>query len=127
MDSPDPGQELELVERAAPSSPRRPSLSLPCLGRGRKGNFPQGSPRGHRTPHDLDSSTLQLLLSRGGWLVFRSLGFCSTIRVSLPQIIAAQEEMLKKERELEEARKKLAQIRQQQYKFLPSELREEEG
>ncbi|XP_013914181.1 PREDICTED: talin-2 [Thamnophis sirtalis] len=45
----------------------------------------------------------------------------------IAQIIAAQEEMLKKERELEEARKKLAQIRQQQYKFLPSELREEEG
>lgn len=44
-----------------------------------------------------------------------------------PQIIAAQEEMLRKERELEEARKKLAQIRQQQYKFLPSELREDEG
>lgn len=46
---------------------------------------------------------------------------------SSPQIIAAQEEMLRKERELEEARKKLAQIRQQQYKFLPSELREDEG
>ncbi|XP_056272061.1 talin-2-like isoform X2 [Pseudoliparis swirei] len=45
----------------------------------------------------------------------------------IAQIIAAQEEMLRKERELEEARKKLAQIRQQQYKFLPSELREEEG
>jgi len=45
---------------------------------------------------------------------------------SLAQIIAAQEEMLRKERELEEARKKLAQIRQQQYKFLPSELREDE-
>ena len=44
-----------------------------------------------------------------------------------PQIIAAQEEMLRKERELEDARKKLAQIRQQQYKFLPSELREDEG
>lgn len=43
------------------------------------------------------------------------------------QIIAAQEEMLRKEKELEEARKKLAQIRQQQYKFLPSELREEES
>lgn len=43
------------------------------------------------------------------------------------QIIAAQEEMLKKERELEEARKKLAQIRQQQYKFLPTELREDES
>ena len=42
-----------------------------------------------------------------------------------PQIIAAQEEMLRKERELDEARKKLAQIRQQQYKFLPSELRED--
>lgn len=42
-----------------------------------------------------------------------------------PQIIAAQEEMLRKERELEEARKKLAMIRQQQYKFLPSELRED--
>uniref|UniRef100_A0A8C3IH23 Talin 1 n=1 Tax=Chrysemys picta bellii TaxID=8478 RepID=A0A8C3IH23_CHRPI len=41
------------------------------------------------------------------------------------QIIAAQEEMLRKERELEEARKKLAMIRQQQYKFLPSELRDE--
>lgn len=41
------------------------------------------------------------------------------------QIIAAQEEMLRKERELEEARKKLAMIRQQQYKFLPSELRED--
>ncbi|KAJ8248766.1 hypothetical protein GJAV_G00227510 [Gymnothorax javanicus] len=37
----------------------------------------------------------------------------------------AQEEMLRKERELEEARKKLALIRQQQYKFLPTELREE--
>ena len=44
-----------------------------------------------------------------------------------PQIIAAQEEMLRKERELEEARKKLAQIRQQQYKFLPTELREDES
>ncbi|XP_030044269.1 LOW QUALITY PROTEIN: talin-2 [Microcaecilia unicolor] len=43
----------------------------------------------------------------------------------IAQIIAAQEEMLKKERELEEARKKLAQIRQQQYKFLPTELRED--
>ncbi|MBZ3869728.1 Talin-1 [Sciurus carolinensis] len=43
----------------------------------------------------------------------------------IAQIIAAQEEMLRKERELEEARKKLAQIRQQQYKFLPSELRDE--
>jgi len=42
-----------------------------------------------------------------------------------PQIIAAQEEMLRKERELDEARKKLATIRQQQYKFLPSELRED--
>lgn len=41
------------------------------------------------------------------------------------QIIAAQEEMLRKERELDEARRKLAQIRQQQYKFLPSELRED--
>lgn len=45
--------------------------------------------------------------------------------VFLVQIIAAQEEMLRKERELEEARKKLAQIRQQQYKFLPNELRED--
>ncbi|XP_048223931.1 talin-2-like [Perognathus longimembris pacificus] len=45
----------------------------------------------------------------------------------IAQIIAAQEEMLKKERELEEARKTLAQIRQQQYKFLPTELREDEG
>ncbi|XP_067841068.1 talin-1 isoform X2 [Heptranchias perlo] len=44
----------------------------------------------------------------------------------IAQIIAAQEEMLRKERELEEARKKLAQIRQQQYKFLPSELCEQE-
>ncbi|NWH96534.1 TLN1 protein, partial [Tichodroma muraria] len=44
----------------------------------------------------------------------------------IAQIIAAQEEMLRKERELEEARKKLAMIRQQQYKFLPSELRNEE-
>uniref|UniRef100_A0A8C5FUY6 Talin 2 n=1 Tax=Gadus morhua TaxID=8049 RepID=A0A8C5FUY6_GADMO len=43
----------------------------------------------------------------------------------IAQIIAAQEEMLRKERELDEARKKLAQIRQQQYKFLPSELRED--
>lgn len=41
------------------------------------------------------------------------------------QIIAAQEEMLRKERELIEARKKLAMIRQQQYKFLPSELMED--
>ncbi|XP_032887603.1 talin-1 isoform X2 [Amblyraja radiata] len=40
----------------------------------------------------------------------------------IAQIIAAQEEMLRKERELEDARKKLAIIRQQQYKFLPSEL-----
>ncbi|KAJ3595926.1 hypothetical protein NHX12_002338, partial [Muraenolepis orangiensis] len=39
----------------------------------------------------------------------------------------AQEEMLRKERELDEARKKLAQIRQQQYKFLPSELREDQS
>uniref|UniRef100_A0A3P8YN67 Talin 1 n=1 Tax=Esox lucius TaxID=8010 RepID=A0A3P8YN67_ESOLU len=43
----------------------------------------------------------------------------------IAQIIAAQEEMLRKERELDEARKKLATIRQQQYKFLPSELRED--
>ncbi|KAM3599464.1 uncharacterized protein V6R79_006136 [Siganus canaliculatus] len=43
----------------------------------------------------------------------------------IAQIIAAQEEMLRKERELDEARKKLAMIRQQQYKFLPSELRED--
>uniref|UniRef100_A0A8C6KCN5 Talin 1 n=1 Tax=Nothobranchius furzeri TaxID=105023 RepID=A0A8C6KCN5_NOTFU len=43
----------------------------------------------------------------------------------IAQIIAAQEEMLRKEKELEEARKKLAMIRQQQYKFLPSELRED--
>ncbi|KAM7393412.1 hypothetical protein PAMA_008188 [Pampus argenteus] len=43
----------------------------------------------------------------------------------IAQIIAAQEEMLRKERELDEARKKLAIIRQQQYKFLPSELRED--
>uniref|UniRef100_A0A8B9ZIJ1 Talin-1 n=1 Tax=Anas platyrhynchos TaxID=8839 RepID=A0A8B9ZIJ1_ANAPL len=42
------------------------------------------------------------------------------------QIIATQEEMLHKEWELEEACKKLAMIRQQQYKFLPSELQEEE-
>ncbi|XP_032062690.1 talin-1-like [Aythya fuligula] len=42
----------------------------------------------------------------------------------IAQIIAAQEEMLHKERELEEAHKKLAV--QQQYKFLPSELQEEE-
>uniref|UniRef100_A0A3P9P7A1 Talin 1 n=1 Tax=Poecilia reticulata TaxID=8081 RepID=A0A3P9P7A1_POERE len=45
----------------------------------------------------------------------------------IAQIIAAQEEMLRKERELEEARNKLAMIRKQQYKFLPSELREDEG
>ncbi|KAK6492675.1 talin-1 [Huso huso] len=44
----------------------------------------------------------------------------------IAQIIAAQEEMLRKERELDEARKKLATIRQQQYKFLPTELREDE-
>ncbi|GCB73134.1 hypothetical protein scyTo_0006641 [Scyliorhinus torazame] len=44
----------------------------------------------------------------------------------IAQIIAAQEEMLRKERELEDARKKLAQIRQQQYKFLPSELCDKE-
>ncbi|KAG9353779.1 hypothetical protein JZ751_011902 [Albula glossodonta] len=43
----------------------------------------------------------------------------------IAQIIAAQEEMLRKERELDEARKKLAMIRQQQYKFLPTELRED--
>ncbi|KAJ8392765.1 hypothetical protein AAFF_G00072490 [Aldrovandia affinis] len=43
----------------------------------------------------------------------------------IAQIIAAQEEMLRKERELDEARKKLATIRQQQYKFLPTELRED--
>ncbi|XP_076020392.1 talin-1 isoform X2 [Genypterus blacodes] len=43
----------------------------------------------------------------------------------IAQIIAAQEEMLRKERELEEARKRLATIRQQQYKFLPTELRED--
>ncbi|XP_053498219.1 talin-2 [Ictalurus furcatus] len=45
----------------------------------------------------------------------------------IAQIIAAQEEMLRKERELEEARKKLAHIRQQQYKFLPTELREDQS
>lgn len=49
------------------------------------------------------------------------------IIVSCSQIIAAQEEMLRKERELEEARKKLAHIRQQQYKFLPTELREDQS
>lgn len=53
---------------------------------------------------------------------------CSLVNVLrrvCPQIIAAQEEMLRKERELEEARKRLAMIRQQQYKFMPSELRED--
>uniref|UniRef100_A0A8C4THJ7 Talin 2a n=1 Tax=Erpetoichthys calabaricus TaxID=27687 RepID=A0A8C4THJ7_ERPCA len=49
------------------------------------------------------------------------------VKTKLSAIIAAQEEMLRKERELEEARKKLAQIRQQQYKFLPTELREDEN
>ncbi|XP_069780289.1 talin-1 [Narcine bancroftii] len=44
----------------------------------------------------------------------------------IAQIIAAQEEMLRKERELEDARKKLALIRQQQYRFLPSELCEQD-
>ncbi|XP_059845522.1 talin-1 isoform X2 [Hypanus sabinus] len=44
----------------------------------------------------------------------------------IAQIIAAQEEMLRKERELEDARKKLAMIRQQQYRFLPSELCDQE-
>ncbi|XP_069482825.1 talin-1 isoform X1 [Ambystoma mexicanum] len=43
----------------------------------------------------------------------------------IAQIIAAQEEMLRKERELNEARDRLAKIRKQQYKFLPSELRED--
>ncbi|XP_031433991.1 talin-1 isoform X2 [Clupea harengus] len=43
----------------------------------------------------------------------------------IAQIIAAQEEMLRKERELDEARRKLAHIRQQQYKFLPTELQED--
>ncbi|XP_035989491.1 talin-1 [Fundulus heteroclitus] len=43
----------------------------------------------------------------------------------IAQIIAAQEEMLRKEKELEEARNRLAKIRQQQYKFLPSELRDD--
>ncbi|XP_072310122.1 talin-1 isoform X2 [Eucyclogobius newberryi] len=43
----------------------------------------------------------------------------------IAQIIAAQEEMLRKERELIEARKRLAMIRKQQYKFLPSELQED--
>ncbi|KAA0703636.1 Talin-1 [Triplophysa tibetana] len=43
----------------------------------------------------------------------------------IAQIIAAQEEMLRKEKELEEARKRLAMIRQQQNKFMPSELRED--
>lgn len=57
------------------------------------------------------------------WLCVVEAGVSSD-RVVL-QIIAAQEEMLRKERELEEARKKLAMIRQQQYKFLPSELRED--
>lgn len=51
--------------------------------------------------------------------------FCCTKTCVSVQIIAAQEEMLRKERELEDARRKLAQIRQQQYKFLPSELRED--
>nr|XP_043867812.1 talin-1 isoform X1 [Solea senegalensis]XP_043867813.1 talin-1 isoform X1 [Solea senegalensis]XP_043867814.1 talin-1 isoform X1 [Solea senegalensis]XP_043867815.1 talin-1 isoform X1 [Solea senegalensis]XP_043867816.1 talin-1 isoform X1 [Solea senegalensis] len=44
----------------------------------------------------------------------------------IAQIMAAQEEMLRKERELVEARKKLAMIRKQQYKFLPSELMDED-
>uniref|UniRef100_A0A3P8WQW6 Talin 1 n=1 Tax=Cynoglossus semilaevis TaxID=244447 RepID=A0A3P8WQW6_CYNSE len=43
----------------------------------------------------------------------------------IAQILAAQEEMLRKERELKEARQKLAMIRKQQYKFLPLELRDE--
>uniref|UniRef100_A0A8B9CIT8 Talin 1 n=1 Tax=Anser brachyrhynchus TaxID=132585 RepID=A0A8B9CIT8_9AVES len=47
-------------------------------------------------------------------------------RLPLSPSCLLQEEMLRKERELEEARKKLAMIRQQQYKFLPSELRDEE-
>ncbi|OPJ67965.1 hypothetical protein AV530_018220 [Patagioenas fasciata monilis] len=42
------------------------------------------------------------------------------------QIIAAQEEMLCKEQELEEVQKKLAIIQQQQYKFLPTELWDKE-
>lgn len=57
----------------------------------------------------------------------RMLPLQSLIVLPCFQIIAAQEEMLRKERELEEARKKLAHIRQQQYKFLPSELREDQG
>lgn len=47
--------------------------------------------------------------------------------VEVAQIITTQEEMLKKEQELEEARKKLAQICQQQYKFLTTELREDKS
>lgn len=70
-------------------------------------------------------STAQLYI-RNGIRTSESHIFCRLFPFS-PQIIAAQEEMLRKERELEEARKKLAQIRQQQYKFLPSELREDEG
>uniref|UniRef100_A0A3P8ZIK2 Talin 2a n=1 Tax=Esox lucius TaxID=8010 RepID=A0A3P8ZIK2_ESOLU len=52
---------------------------------------------------------------------------CPDSMLQSGDIIAAQEEMLRKERELEEARKKLAQIRQQQYKFLPSELRKDDN
>lgn len=57
----------------------------------------------------------------GSWYVISELTDCV-----VSQIIAAQEEMLRKERELEEARKKLAMIRQQQNKFLPSELRDDQ-
>ncbi|MEQ2159211.1 hypothetical protein GOODEAATRI_020439 [Goodea atripinnis] len=72
------------------------------------------SVQGHASEEKLISSAKQVAASTAQLLVA-----C--------KIIAAQEEMLRKERELEEARKKLAQIRQQQYKFLPSELREDEG
>lgn len=60
----------------------------------------------------------------GMWEVLEDASTTLTVCCA-PQIIAAQEEMLRKERELSEARKKLAMIRQQQYKFLPSELRED--
>nr|XP_033793377.1 talin-1 isoform X1 [Geotrypetes seraphini] len=43
----------------------------------------------------------------------------------IAQIIAAQEEMLRKEQSWKRPGRKLAMIRQQQYKFLPSELRDE--
>ncbi|GAB0208103.1 talin-1 [Grus japonensis] len=83
--------------------------------------------QGHASKEKLISSAKQVAASTAQLLVACKVkADHNSEAMKQLQIIAAQEEMLRKEWELEEARKKLAMVRQQQYKFLPSELRDEE-